>query len=181
METINSLLTFITSYPNWAKAIVLVALGTIVVTLVFAPRNGASQPQPPSQQQPPPTNNSQHVYMKIRAIKLFPDNPNAEVQLSAFVNGTEYIHPSVAGVEWMKVGAGMSEKIIEIPKSERYYVRFELRIRGGGTLRQQVQVSQQVTPVKTLPYAEEYTLYSVDGAVRSAAVSAVVPYEIYTE
>ena len=119
--------------------------------------------------------------MKIKAIRLFPDDPEAEVQLSAFVNGTEYVHPSVAGVKWMKVGAAMSEKIIELPKSTQYVVRFELRMRDGVTLEQHLQVSQQVTPITTLPHDEEYRLYPLNSGVRSAAVSAVVPYEIYKQ
>jgi hypothetical protein len=120
----------------------------------------------------------QQVFLRVRPIKLFPDRSNAEVQLSIFVNGTEYKHASVAGVEWMKVGPAMSEKIIELPVAPRYDMRFEMRLREGPTLKTQQQASQQITPVKTLPYSEEYNLYQVDNGSRGAGISAVVPYEI---
>jgi len=81
----------------------------------------------------------------------------------------------------MKTGPGMSEKVIEIPKAERYDVRFEMRIRDGATLQTQRQASQMVTPIKALPYSEEYKLYNVKGVTRAASVSAVITYDIYTQ
>jgi hypothetical protein len=119
--------------------------------------------------------------MRVKPIRLFPDKPNADVQLSIFVNGTEYRHPSVAGVEWMKVGPSMSEKIIELPPAARYDVRFEMRLREGPTLKTQQQVSQQITPIKALPYSEEYNLYQVENKSRAAGISAVVSYEVYAQ
>jgi hypothetical protein len=182
LETVENMLKFIGSYPAWAKSVVLLALIAVVITLVFSPRAGTTQLTEEADPQPLALSRAeQRVYLKIKAIRLYPNNPEAQVQLSIFVNETEYIHPSVAGVKWMKVGPSMSEKIVELPKAERYNIRFELRIRNGSTLRQQIQASQQVTPVKTLPYAEEYTLYPVSSGIRAAAVSAVIPYEVYAQ
>lgn len=165
----------------WARLLVLACMFVAVVTLALAQRDVDPKPPKPCATTSEPSKKGQQVFLRIRAIKLFPENPNAEVQLSIFVNGTEYKHPSVAGVEWMKVGPAMSEKIIELPTSPRYDVRFEMRLREGPTLRMHQKVSQQITPIKTLPYSEEYNLYQVENKTRAAGVSAVVPYEVCTQ
>ena len=119
--------------------------------------------------------------MRVKPIKLFPDRPSAEVQLSVFVNGTEYRHPSVAGVEWMKVGPAMSEKTIELPPASRYEVRFEMRMRDGPKGKTTFRAAQKITYIITFPFNEEYSLYEVDSGSRAAAVSALVSYEVYTQ
>ena len=103
----------------------------------------------------------------------------------------------------MKVGPAMSEKIIELPKADRYDVRFEMLLRSGTRLAQPQHVqsaiisaasqttypnvtraaSQEVMPVpaQTLPFSETYKLYPIEGGTRAASVSAVIPYEIYAE
>lgn len=165
----------------WARLLVLACMSVAVATLVLTPRTVIPQPVKPGLAAPEAPKKGQQVFLRVKPIKLFPDNPNAEVQLSIFVNGTEYKHPSVAGVEWMKVGPSMSEKFIELPISTRYDVRFEMRLREGPTLKTRQQVSQQVTPIKALPYNEEYNLYQVENRTRSAGVSAVVSYEVYAQ
>ena len=119
--------------------------------------------------------------MRVKPIKLFPDRPSAEVQLSVFVNGTEYRHPSVAGVEWMKVGPAMSEKTIELSPASRYEVRFEMRMRDGPKGKTTFRAAQKITYIITFPFNEEYSLYEVDSGSRAAAVSALVSYEVYTQ
>jgi len=163
----------------WARLLVLCCISVAIATLVLAPRTATTQPGKPAAPAVDPVKKDQQVFVRIKPIKLFPERPNAEVQLSIFVNGTEYRHPSVGGVEWMKVGPSMSEKIIEVPTSSRYDIRFEMRLRDGPTLKTQQQLAaQQVTPVKALPYSEEYRLYQVENKSRAASVSAVVSYEV---
>lgn len=165
----------------WARLLVLGCLSAVVATLLFTPRTGTPQSAKPTATTAEPAKKDQQVFVRIKPIKLFPERPNAEVQLSVFVNGTEYRHPSVGGVEWMKVGPSMSEKIIEVPTASRYDVRFEMRLREGSTLKNQQHMAQQITPIKTLPYSEEYRLYPVENKSRAANVSAVVAYEVYAQ
>ncbi len=187
METMDSLLKFIGSYPAWAKSLILVGIGISIVTLVFAPREGILQPTKPSALTA--TGQDERVFMKLKAIQLFPDDPSAEVQVVAYVNGTEYVHPSVGGVKWMKVGPDMSEKVIELPKAAQYTIRFEMNFRSEKKLKgatNSVQVkqkasSQWLTPVIRLPFSEEYKLYLVKDESRAASVKAVIPYEIYRQ
>lgn len=119
--------------------------------------------------------------MRIRPLKLFPDRPDAEVQLLVFVNDTEYRHPSVAGVEWMKVGPAMSVKIIELPVASIYQVRFEMRLREGPNGPTRLRAAQRIDHITTLPFSEEYPLYDIDVQIRHAGVSAVVTYEVYSQ
>ena len=50
------------------------------------------------------------------------------------MNNTEYVHPNVGGVKWMKIGPDMSQRLIELPKAPFYEIRFEMRIRDGSEL-----------------------------------------------
>lgn len=181
METLDSVVRFFASYPIWARIVVLLCAALAFTTLVVAPREAVSQGGKVVSQASGATSSAKHVFMRVKTIKLFPDDSNVEVQLSVFVNGTEFIHPSIAGVTWMKVGTAMSEKIIELPRSERYDIRFEMRVRDGPTFKPRQRVSQQVTPVQTLPFAESYNLYDLTMNTRAATVSASVAYEIYAQ
>jgi hypothetical protein len=165
----------------WARLVVLGCFAVTIATLVLSPRTAAAPTSKPLVTAAEPVKNGQQVFLRVKPIKLFPDKPNAEVQLSIFVNGTEYRHPSVAGVEWMRVGPAMSEKIIELPRAMRYDVRFEMRLREGPTLKHQQQLSQIITPIKVLPYSDEYNLYQVENKSRAASVSSVVSYEVYAQ
>lgn len=165
----------------WARLLVLTCVAISIGTLVLAPRSALPQPAktptPPSEVQ----KKERQAFMRIRPIKLFPDRPTAEVQLSVYVNGTEFRHPSVAGVEWMKVGPAMSEKIIELPPAPRYDVRFEMRMRDGPKGKTTFRAAQKITYITSLPFSEEYSLYEIDSGSRAAAVSALVSYEVYAQ
>jgi hypothetical protein len=175
MDSIDKFFTFCASYPPWARVVVLSSFIVAIGTLLFSPRAkaGAEREEHDAQGQ---------VFMRIKRITLYPDDPDARVSLSAYVNGTEYIHPSVAGVKWMKVGPSMSEKIIELPKAERYDVRFMLRVESGDTLTplSMIHVSQTVTPIKQPPFSEDYRLYIVKDNVREASVGAIVSYGVFS-
>lgn len=181
METLETFIRFFGSYPMWARLVVLGCITASVVTLVIAPRPANTQPGKDQTGETSVPAKSKQVFMRVMPIKMFPENQSAEVQLSIFVNGTEFIHPSVAGIKWMKVGPAMSEKIIELPPSSRFDVRIEMRVRNGPTLATRQMVSQQTTPVKSLPYTEEYKLYDANNGTRSASVAAIVTYEIYAQ
>lgn len=165
----------------WARLLVLACFAVAAGTLVLAPRIATSQATKAPVTSIDASKKERLVLMRIKPIKLFPDDPSAEVQLLVFVNGTEYRHPSVAGVEWMKVGPAMSEKIIELPPSSRYEVRFEMRMRNDLKRKTTLRAAQKITYITTLPFNEEYSLYEVDGLSRAAGVSALVSYEVYAQ
>jgi hypothetical protein len=138
MESFEAFFKFLNSYPVWAKGCVLASIVFALLVLVFAPRDEASESsnstQADIQKHPPSSQEDQPIFLTIRSIRLFPDDSNSEVQVLAIVNGTTFVHPSVGGVKWMKVGPDMSVKRIELPHSNRYDIRFEMRFRGGSSL-----------------------------------------------
>jgi hypothetical protein len=176
MEMVDSFLKLLAAYPTWAKATVLLALVVGVGVLVFA-RPAAPSPLPQPQDDGP-------LYLRIARVALFPDDPSAEVQVIANVNGTEYIFPSVANVKWMNVGPDMSQKIIPLPNADLYQIRFYMNFRSGvraaneaphKLVRRPSNPSEQPTK---LPHAAEYKLYRVDAATNSSAVLAVIGYQL---
>jgi hypothetical protein len=132
--------------------------------LIFAPRT----PQDGS-------NGQGRVFLKIQRVRLFPPDANAEIQVFAFVNGTQYRYPSVAGIEWLKVGPSMSPGSFEIPSSNTYEVRFEAAVRD---LPPERLVSQEILEISHLPYSKEYALYKTMMTTRDASVSAIVQFSI---
>jgi hypothetical protein len=164
MDTIKNFIEFLNSYPLWAKLFAFSGLLITVSTLIFAPRTLKAK-----------DNGEGKVFLKVQRVKLFPANPDAEVQVYAFVNGTKYRYPSVADIEWLKVGPSMSLGIFEIPKSETYEVRFEATLKDSDPIR---LVSQEVLQISTLPYSGDYDLHKTMITTRDASVSASVRFSI---
>jgi hypothetical protein len=108
-------------------------------------------------------------------VKLFPADPDAEVQVYAFVNDTKYRYPSVADVEWLNVSPSMSLGIFELPNSKTYEVRFEAILKNSDPIR---LVSQDVEQISKLPYAGNYDLHKTMTTTRDASVSANVRFSI---
>jgi hypothetical protein len=186
MEMIEAAIQFLNAYPVWARVCVLSGIVFSALVLVFAQRG------PTAAQDKKATlaaNKNGPIFLKIKGVKLFPDDSNAEVQVLAIVNGTTFVHPSVGGVKWMKVGPDMSQKSIELPVAQRYDIRFEMRLRNGSTFSgkgsKQLEASpvaraasQMISSITHLPYSEDYKLYDIVGETRAASVHAVVSYEI---
>lgn len=168
MDTVKSLLDFLNSYPLWAK---LLAFSGVLVTagvLIFAPRTNKSAENTEDQ--------SSGTFLTVRGIELYPESPDAEIQVVILVNGTKYQYPSVAGVKWLKIGSTMSPGTFKLPNSQIYEVRFEANLRKYEAT---YVASQRVVRVSKLPYSDEYELYKVNEEMtRSASVSATVRYSI---
>jgi hypothetical protein len=182
MEVIEAILRFLNSYPVWAKGCVVGGILFSVLVLVFASREDASTQSKKDQSGP--------TFLKLKGVTLFPEDPSAEVQVLAIVNGISFEHPSVGGVKWMRVGPDMSQKLIELPAAQRYDIRFEMRLRNGTAFSGQGSKhleaytiergagAQEIRVVTRLPYSNDYKLYDVVGVTRSASVRAVVSYEV---
>jgi hypothetical protein len=182
MEMLETFLRVLNSYPLWAKISAIGGVAFSILVLVFTPRSELTAGG---------GRGDGSIFLRITGVKLFPADPNVEVQLLAIVNGTEYVHPSIGGVEWMKVGPAMSQKLIELPKATNYEIRFEMRIRNQPDLNNSQGErhlasepfdragSQLVNNIWALPFSDEYPLYELDGKTRNAQVRAVVKYIIY--
>ncbi len=166
METIDAFIKFLGSYPLWAKLLAVGGLFTTAATLALAPRHPTTSKD----------SSTASAFLTISSVKLFPANPNAEVQIIAYVNGSKFQYPSIAGITWLKVGPGMSPQIIEIPTAERYETRFELNLKLPDGIKR--LVSQTVLPISELPFTADYKLHPVAGETREAAVGAVVSFSL---
>ena len=176
MDVLNELLKLIGSYPTWAKAAVLSGLAVAIAVLIFA--------KPISPKPIPPAQADSQLYLRISRVALYPDDPTAEVQVVASVNGTEYIFPSVANVKWMRVGPDMNQKIIPLPTADVYQITFRMNYRLGRSAGNEephkiIRVARQGLPAPTiLPHNSEYKLYPISSATASSAVAAVVTYQV---
>lgn len=189
METIDSFLRFLNSYPTWAKVALACATIAILLILVFAPRDFKLVKGSPEAW-------DRRYFLAIRGIALFPDDPSADVQVVISVNGVEFNFPSTEGVEWMKVGPFMSQKTVEIQQSETYAVSFRMMLRCSrtvfaGALQSKERVQLPVREIRfantslrlivpALPYKAAYDLFEVADGVRSAAVRATIRFEVFS-
>ena len=176
MDTIESVLRFLNSYPTWAKVLALGGIVLTSTTLVFAPRTvGDAQAQTKPAQA--------GAVLRILGVSLFPDDSNALVRVTAFVNGTSFQYPSLAGVEWLQAGPSMSPQAFPLPKAEKYELRFEMDLKSQRPGATGVLVSQQVVTITKLPTPGEYNLHRKQqqpgvGVTRSASVNAAVRYAV---
>lgn len=183
MDTILAFLKFVDSYPSWAKIAIVAGLLFSLAVALLSPRSGSTNGG---------IENEKTTYLRIGEVKLYPSDENTDIQIYAIVNSTRYKHPSVGGVEWMKVGPSMSHKIIELPESEMYSIRFELKYKTGAvdstgetmnitTETDDMMMSQLVERIVEYPFSETYNLYKVNDSTRASSVSASVEYSLYQE
>ena len=149
---------------------------------------------------PPPVNPStqngpvktaplpESVRMRINGI--YPGEiPYAEVQLTAYINNREYRYPSLAGVEWMRIGPQMAPMTFDVTQASSYSLRFEGKLRwhwqgqppfGGTDVVVLPLASQSVENAETLPFKVLYRLFLVDPQTQShgTRLGAVVDAEI---
>jgi len=100
------------------------------------------------------------------------------VQVIAYVNDGPYRYPSgVDGVEWVKVGEGMSGQTFPIPKAEQYEIRFELNLRNPI----QRLVSNETVRTSTLPLSRTYSLHAVTDNIKTDAIDAKISFALSTK
>lgn len=174
MQTLESIITFLSSYPIWAKLLVLSNVVCVIATLVFAPHSDKNKDKGPS---------SDTMVLKIKGVKLFPHSDTADVQVSVFVNGTEFRYPSLAGVEWLKVAPSMAGQSFPLPKAEQYEVRFEMRKRESPGAAAASLRSVETVTLKKEPFEGSYGLHGFDPAsrTRSGSVSAQVDFSFESQ
>ena len=178
MDMLDGVFKLFDQYPAWAKYALLV-LGSLIAAVLLLART-------PEMKQPLPVSAGTQVYLHILRVALHPDDPAAGIKVLANVNETEYIHPSVAGVEWMRVGPDMSRKIIPLPAADAYHVRFKMRYQTGGVAQNDVakvfaskdKAASAPLGALTIPYDAEQKLYLVKDGTTSSGVAAEVFYRL---
>jgi hypothetical protein len=128
------------------------------------------------------------AWLVIEGLEFFAALPGAQVRVTAYVNGSEYVYPSAGGVEWLEVGPAMSAQKFRLPPAaDEYIVRFEAAVRvprkgkkpqATGAL---TSVAEDVVNVATdIPFAGRYILHTFDPVhmARSAQANAELSYRI---
>jgi hypothetical protein len=151
----------------------------LVVSLVLA-----RSPNALGKEDKPPRD----VWMVIEGLEFFSTLPGAQVRVVANVNGTEFIYPSVGGVEWLEVGPSMSSQVFHLlPAQERYIVRFEAAIRvpaeagRPGITGRLTSVKEAIVNVDSgFPFVDKYILHTFDPVhmSRGASAQAVLNYRL---
>jgi hypothetical protein len=171
MESFENLIRFVNSYPAWAKAVVLAGIIITITVLVFTPRTTTKAPGSI-------TPKGGDILLKILGVTLFPQRPDTSVQVTAFVNETQFRYPSVAGVEWLEVGPNMVPQTFRLPQSQNYELRFELRLKGREPSESERMVSQEVLSLSGAPTSGQYNLYRRDENTHGVSVHAAVRYSV---
>ncbi|MFN8470029.1 MAG: effector-associated domain EAD1-containing protein [Caldilineaceae bacterium] len=137
---------------------------------------------------PPAPPAARKAWLVVEGMEFFAALPGAQVRVTANVNGTEYVYPSVGGVEWLEVGPGMSAQKFRLPPaSDEYIVRFaaDVRVPGKGKQRaitgKLTSVAEDIVHVAgDIPYAGRYVLHTFDPVhmARSADANAELSYRI---
>ncbi len=166
MDTIKGWLDFLSSYPVWAKLLMLAAAGVIVAVLVLA--RPATDATVTAKGRPT---------LCIKGVRLFPHDEKASVQVTAIVNDIQFKYPSIGGVQWLEVADDMSEQCFDLPPAQRYKVRFTMKIRVGARISDAVSQTEVVlrdTPVTN----QEYPLYylELEYHTHTGPIKAVVVY-----
>ena len=170
---IESILKLLESYPVWAKAALLLFVGAVAAILIFGRVPPPSPPPPP----PPPG----PVFLRIKGINLYPPDPAANIRVQINVNGTEWLFPNIAGVEWMKVGPDMSQKIIRLPNAKSYHLQFKMVFRYSDIQASNdfpVEVEVSGPNAKKLPFEDSYKLYLTSGGTTTSNALAEIYYAV---
>jgi hypothetical protein len=192
MAMLDNIVKHITVSPGWTTFLMFVCFSALIALLVFVARARAAKKLACDMQNDIATQS--HVFMKLKPIQLFPDDPAAEINVVVSVNGIEFVHPSAIEMQWMPVSSSMEEKIIALPCAEMYYIRFEINfssekkleggpllVRGAALKKDVKKDANQSVTFPVLPLVDQYKLYLLQDGSRDTSVKAVIPYEIYAE
>jgi hypothetical protein len=190
---LDNIVKLIAVFPGWATLLIFVCFSILVALLAILARARAAKKLLRSSQND--ILEKSRTFMKLKQIQLFPDDPSAEVNVIVYVNGVAFHHPSETEIKWMPVIANMNEKIIELPRAEMYYIRFEINfssekkleggpalVRGGLAKKDGKKTTDQtLATYPAIPLVADYKLYLLQDGSRDTSVKATISYEIYVE
>ena len=174
MDMLEGLQKFFASYPLWARALAGTGLAITFFTLVLVPR-GSSRPQSVS---------GTDTWLIIKGVEIFGRYPGAQAKVTAIVNDTKYLYPSVGGVEWLGVGPTMSPQQFKLPRPgpNGYEIRFEMLLREADVLdRTRSFTSVKSVYVKTLPFDGDYEVHLFEERVRGPGVEGRIRFSVTTD
>jgi len=173
MESIKGILDLLGAYPTWAKAVLLLNLAFALAVLVFA-RTPVAEAVAKT-----PTSSGTFV-LKVSGVRFFPQQEEVEVQVTAYVNGTAYRYPSVAGVEWLAVASTMSGQTFSLPKADHYELRFEVLKRLKSSRKEVSKLVSQEVLTLTKSASDLYRVHGFDrtSGTRSGTIDGEVGWSL---
>ncbi len=147
---LNDILNAFAAYPGWITLLLFCSLSVFVVLMALSIRKRAALARGSSIA----AVSNIKAFMKIKHVKLIPDESSAKINVVVSVNGLNFVHPSEVAeqkmdalesdlsvteadggeIQWMPLSLGVPEKIILLPSAEMYYIRFEINFSSGKKL-----------------------------------------------
>jgi len=171
VSTIDAVLKFFDGYPFWAKIGMLAGL-----VFTFGIAVLAHEPVSDTQAQTKPPSGAPAVAQSQTILKIYGLNgpKGASARVSAFVNGSTYLYPSLGAVDWLDIGPTMSPQSFPLPEAKLYNLRFEVELQSNDPRVGGRYVSQETLRVSAIPQTGEYRVFKTrtgQGGVSRDAVS----------
>ncbi|WP_168795270.1 hypothetical protein [Paraburkholderia aromaticivorans] len=179
METVENIIKFLSLYPRWAKLLIVGCIGVISGTLIYAPRSGEDAPVEAFA-----ISSTKAYLLVIEGVLPFSQElRNADVRVTAFVNGMQFRYPTVAGVEWMGVdpnGGPITHESFRLPRADEYEIRFEMESRDRISGQIERCVSQQTITIDKTPFEGHYEVFPLNrvAKVHESGVVAEISFSI---
>ncbi|HUP62691.1 MAG TPA: hypothetical protein VNA69_19980 [Thermoanaerobaculia bacterium] len=171
MDALEGLQKFFASYPAWARVVAGAGLATTFFTLLLAPRGvSGTEPKP-----------AEDAWLIVKGVEMYGPYRDAQVKVTAIVNGTEYLYPSVPGVDWLAVGPTMAPQQFKLPRPgpDGYEIRFNMLLRESARPEaERSYTSVKSAFVRSLPFDGGYELHLVQRGVRGHGVAGKVRFSV---
>jgi hypothetical protein len=171
MKWLSEIIPFFEPYPTWVKVLISgwVLFTSICIVTVFMVRPNSEV-----------TTGSHSIWLKITNVSLsHNDLENASIRATAHINGNSYTYPNVGGVRWIVPSLDMPPGRFEIPESKAYEVAFSLIVNDRGRVSE--FRSQEVVPVRKLPFEGWYTLYPIEEGAHGANAAASIGFALASD
>jgi hypothetical protein len=177
-KTITDLVPFLAPYPNWVKGLicfwVFVSAALLGAILLARPSN-----------EPDVSPKRKRVYLVIEGVTDYSSRGEiTTIRVTGYINGAEYVYPSVSDIKWLEVSPDMApQKFLLPPAKEGYEVRFEAEGKVGNRPFQARSTDTVTINSDAFGKDQEYRLYPFDSErwSRAGTVSRLIRYAIRKE
>jgi hypothetical protein len=125
----------------------------------------------------------QQVWLIILGVDVF-GGDRTEIQLTADINGTQFVYPTLAGVLWLEAGPTMAAQQFALPPPADYgyKLQFTMQMRRS-EFRKNVRTLKSVESlfINRIPAEKIYNLHVVEEGARAPGVGAVVRFRLSTD
>jgi hypothetical protein len=175
MEAVDTIFKFITSYPAWARILIVISLAVIVLTLTLVPR-GTSDAKA---KEASLMDKDDQAWLIVDGVDLYDPYGEPQIKLHINVNGTKFVYPTLDGVEWLGVGPTMASQQFSLPGPgiNGYEIQMQMYVKGKGGGTYDLRSVRKVF-VQEVPFAGRYNLHTVNDGSRDPGISASVRFHI---